>query len=417
MEVLRIRPATGKTGSKFTLGLPGSKSESNRALILNHISNNTFKVDNLSSAKDTDTLFDLLRKLPELETLDCGPAGTTFRFLTALLAFTPGKRVLTGSERMQQRPVKALVEALQKLGAKIRYLNNSGFPPLEIEGIDPPENAETTVDVSQSSQYLSALLLVAPLFKKGLTVHTTGKLGSAPYIDMTVSLLKMAGFETTVNSGSYTVHPGEFKQASYYVEPDWSAASYWYAWVALHPNTQITLKGMRKDSLQGDRVLAEIFEDLGVTTVFKNNGIQLKNTKKVAGTFEYDFTNCPDLAQTILCVCAGLQIPAKVTGLHSLRIKETDRICAMQTELSKIGVFLSESDPAAETFELSFADVAKIPRLRLLTYDDHRMAMSFAPLVGKLGDLLVENPQVVEKSYPSFWNHLDSVGVSCEKFS
>jgi 3-phosphoshikimate 1-carboxyvinyltransferase len=358
-------------------------------LIIKALSGLPFEIENLSTAKDTQILKQLLTD-KNRTTFDVGHAGTAMRFLTAYLAIQQGEFVLTGSERMQQRPIKILVDALRTLGADITYLKNEGFPPLKIIG-KPLLGGEITINGSVSSQYISALMMIAPYLENGLKINFEGKVTSKPYLDMTAEMMKV--------------------KDGFIVEPDWSAASYWYSMVALAKDAEITLLGLKKDSLQGDAVVAKIYENFGVKTEYLENGIRLAKISPLTthhSPFLFDFTNCPDLAQTIAVTSAALNVPTKLTGLSTLRIKETDRIAALQNELSKLGCRVEvEHD---ELIILSNTNAMERQHLPIKTYDDHRMAMAFAPL-SLLYPINIENPDVVIKSYPNFWEDLRSVGV------
>lgn len=373
--------------------LPSSKSISNRALIIKALSGLPFEIENLSTANDTQILQQLLAD-KNRTTFDVGHAGTAMRFLTAYLAIQQGEFILTGSERMQQRPITILVDALTTLGADITYLKNEGFPPLKIIG-KTLSGGEITIDGSISSQYISALMMIAPYIKNGLKINFEGQVASKPYLDMTAEMVK------------------DFK-AGFVVEPDWSSASYWYSMVALAKDAEITLLGLKKKSLQGDSVVAEIFEKFGVKTDFIENGIRLTKSSDFGlrtSDFQLNFTNCPDLAQTVAVTSAALNIPSKLTGLSTLRIKETDRIAALQIELTRLGfnVEVDGDDLIVNRHSGKSQQLNHWSSISVHTYDDHRMAMAFAPL-SLLSPITIENPDVVVKSYPNFWEDLKNVG-------
>ena len=373
--------------------LPSSKSISNRALIIKALSGLSFEIENLSMANDTQILQQLLAD-KNRTTFDVGHAGTAMRFLTAYLAIQQGEFILTGSERMQQRPIKILVDALTTLGADITYLKNEGFPPLKIIG-KTLSGGEITIDGSISSQYISALMMIAPYIKNGLKINFEGQVASKPYLDMTAEMVK------------------DFK-AGFVVEPDWSSASYWYSMVALAKDAEITLLGLKKKSLQGDSVVAEIFEKFGVKTEYLPSGIRLTklpNFGLPASNFQLNFSNCPDLAQTVAVASAALNIPVKLTGLSTLRIKETDRIAALQIELTKLGfkVEVDGDDLIINSHSGKIQQLNHWSSISIRTYNDHRMAMAFAPL-SLLSPITIENPDVVVKSYPNFWQDLKNVG-------
>ncbi len=397
-----------------TAHLPASKSEANRALILQALAGGGI-LGNLSDAHDTQLMRRLLAAAPGTDVLDAEDAGTVMRFLTAYLAVTNWCGRLVGTARMQERPIAVLVEALRQAGATINYLNNEGFPPLELAGFANAsaraQPTELAVRGDISSQYISALLMVGPMLPGGLRLQLTGHIGSRPYINMTVALMQLFGADYSVESDTFTVRPGAYQPTDYTVESDWSAASYWYSLVALAPaGSEITLPWLRQASLQGDQAIAGMMAHFGVETTFLPDGIHLKQqpVAKAAPALAFDFTDCPDLAQTVAVVAAARGIPVDMTGLESLRIKETDRILALQTELAKFGGGLRDLGDGrfrAESsgFEVNGQSVA--------TYHDHRMAMAFAPLA-MLGPLTIEAPTVVKKSYPQFWKELAKSGFT-----
>lgn len=419
--------------------LTSSKSISNRVLIIKALSGLEIKISNLSDAKDTQTLLQLL-SAKELTTFDVLHAGTAMRFLTAYLAVKKGEFVLTGSERMQQRPIKILVDALRILGTEIEYLNNEGFPPLKIKG-KKLLGGEITIDGSVSSQYISALMLVAPYMENGLKINFEGLITSKPYLDMTAEIMKYFGAELTWAASCFRrndaikVKAGKYIAKDFYVQADWSAASYWYGMVALAKEADITLHGLQKKSLQGDAVVAKIYENFGVKTEFLENGIRLtknSNFRLRTSDFLLNFTNFPDLAQTVAVTCAALNVPAKLTGLSTLRIKETDRIIALQIELNKLGynvevenddliiaryeaislpnqTSLRGTKQSLSTKEIALPRSTSLAMMSIKTYNDHRMAMAFAPLA-LLAPITIENPEVVIKSYPNFWEDVERVG-------
>lgn len=391
--------------------MPASKSEANRALIIRALAGGG-TLGNLSDANDTQLMQRLLADATA-ETLDAEDAGTVMRFLTAYLAATGRRAALTGTPRMQQRPIAVLVDALRHLGADIEYVAQEGYPPLQLRGwqtavsTDTGELAELQVRGDISSQYISALLMIAPTLPAGLRLWLTGKVGSRPYIRMTLALMQHFGADCRDLGQVLEVRPRPYVAANYTVEADWSAASYWYALVALAPaGSHITLPGLRRHSWQGDQAIVGIMQQLGVATEFlADESVRLSQTGG-ATPFTQDFTDCPDLAQTVAVVAAALGVPVLMTGLESLRIKETDRIFALQTELANFGAFLTEETAGhfrvtTENFHVAGQTVA--------TYHDHRMAMAFAPLALR-GPLAIEAPQVVRKSYPQFWAELEKAG-------
>lgn len=397
---------------KGSVSLNGSKSISNRLLIIEALCGDEFKIRNLSNAKDTETLLRLL-KHPNEQIMDAGDAGTTYRFLTAFLALQEDEQMLTGSKRMLERPIAVLVDALKSLGATIDYVGKGGYPPLQIrEGnFDKEEMPHINIPANVSSQYISALLLIAPSLPKGLRLQLDGQVVSAPYIEMTLELMANFGIEYFRAGNSFMVDPQEYQADDYAVEADWSAASYFYAIAALiEGELELELEVLKSDSLQGDSVITNIMRPLGVDTRFLEGGRVLlgKNGKMLPAFFEYDFTACPDLAQTIAAVVAGLQIPAKLTGLQTLRIKETDRIDAMKTELEKLGAKVTVGE---DWMEIEKGIDTKVSSKTVIeTYKDHRMAMAIAPLVLKLDRLKFDSKEVVNKSYPAFWTDLKKLG-------
>jgi len=391
--------------------LPASKSESNRALIIDALTNYQCTLQNLSEARDTQTMQRLLHS--QEQTLDVIDAGTTMRFLTAYISVTNQNKILTGTERMCERPISILVDALRTLGAKISYVNKEGFPPIHITGLEYSGTNELSIRGDVSSQYISALLMIAPALPNGLTLNLIGQVGSKPYIQMTLKQMEHFGIEAQWIDNTITIAKQTYKPATFWVESDWSAASYWYSIAALAKEASIELKGLKQHSLQGDSAIANIMEQLGVHTQFVEGGVKLsKITSSTKATV--DFTHCPDLAQTVAVVCAAKNIPLTLTGIESLKIKETDRVKALQQELIKFGATLQET--GKETYEVSRtadAQVANYP-VQVETYDDHRMAMAFAPLA-LLHNIQILHPKVVVKSYPRFWQDLANAGFNIQE--
>ncbi len=378
-------------------------------MLLQALSNNQSVVSNLSSARDTQVMKRLVNSTEK--TIDVLDAGTTMRFLTAYFALTGKNKILTGTDRMKERPIGLLVDALRKLGATISYLDKEGYPPIETKGFDKQLTSQLEIPGNVSSQYISALMMVGPTLPNGLTINLKGEVGSVPYIRMTAALMKEFGVQAVLdfNKGVIEVQSSEFKVAEVIVEADWSSASYWFGFTALAKEAEIVLPNVSEKSLQGDRVIVEIMDKLGVQSVFENGNIHL--TKKECGKhLSWDFKDCPDLAQTVLPVCAAKGITGEFTGLESLRIKETDRIAALQNELKKIGAELTE--PTTGNWKLQTGNLPSHP-VFIRTYHDHRMAMGLAPLA-TLMDLKIESPEVVNKSYPSFWDDMRSVGFEVD---
>ncbi len=392
-------------GLKTGVVLPASKSESNRALIIQALAGLSGRVKNISSARDTETMRRLLGSGDNV--LDVIDAGTTMRFLTAYLAVTNQKKTLTGSHRMCERPVGILVDALRQVGASIEYLEKEGYPPLHIAGFRETHNNQIEMRGDVSSQFISAMLMIGPMLKNGLKITLTGKIGSKPYIQMTLGLMGIFGVQSEWRDNRVIIPPQQYKKTTYTVSPDWSGASYWYSFVAMSDQAEITLFGFQKNSLQGDQVIQKIMDPLGVRTEYSEKGIQLSK-KKYDKKISVDFTDCPDLAQTVAVVCALKGINASFYGLESLKIKETDRIAALQKELNKINSNLTETGNGL--WKLSRTKEKPLPEnVTIETYDDHRMAMAFAPLATKM-DLVINNPGVVVKSYPSFWDDMEQAG-------
>ena len=393
--------------------LTGSKSECNRALIISALSKGVVAVENMSNAADTVTLNRILTELslesPHQQTVDVGPAGTAMRFLTAFLASTKGEFLLTGSERMKQRPIGILAEALIAIGADISYAEQEGFPPVLIQGPLNQSTDSVKIKGDISSQYISALLMVAPTLSKGLTLDIQGELTSLPYVKMTLDMLAEAGISHHWEGNKISIKPQDFKKATLTIEPDWSAASYWYSIAALADKAAIALPYLKNKSLQGDSRIREIMVDFGVETVPSGNGIALTTTDKNFSEELLDLKDCPDLAQTVIVCAAVLGKNLKFTGLETLKIKETDRVLALQNELGKIGVSLVEDNLI---YTLNCDNLHFPDQITIKTYDDHRMAMAFAPIALLINELVVEDMDVVEKSYPDFWKDLEKAGFS-----
>lgn len=401
--------------------LTGSKSECNRALIISALSKKLVKVENLSNAADTVTLNSILNileeelevEIQESKTVDVGPAGTAMRFLSAYLSAKNGNFLLTGTERMKQRPIGILAEALKTLGADISYAEAEGFPPLNISGPLHQKTAQVKVKGDVSSQYISALLMIAPILPQGLTLEIEGELTSKPYVDMTLDMLAEVGIRHSWNGNSISIAPQNFKPGTLVVEPDWSAASYWYSIAALADEAEISLPALKEKSLQGDSQIQKIMKIFGIATEKTEKGILITNLRLSLETNQVlDLKTCPDLAQTIVVIAAALGKNMSFTGLETLKIKETDRIAALQNELAKIGVTLTEDNLVytLNTDELHFPE-----KITIATYEDHRMAMAFAPLALLINEVEIEEMQVVEKSYPYFWEDLKKAGFSVEE--
>jgi 3-phosphoshikimate 1-carboxyvinyltransferase len=404
---LSIKKKSSVSGT--VLQLSSSKSISNRALLLKALSNNQSTVSNLSEARDTQLMDRLVNSTDKI--IDVLDAGTTMRFLTAYFAVSGKNKIITGTARMQERPIGILVDALRSLGASIRYVEKEGFAPIETQGFASQKTDRIEMPGNVSSQYISALMMIAPTLPSGLTLSLTGKIGSVPYIQMTAALMKEFGVDCHLDFGKQIIRvpSSVYKPAHITVEADWSAISYWYGFTALAEKAHIVLPNVSEKSLQGDRVIADIMEWLGVQSTFVNNTLVLTK-KNHLEIISWEFKDCPDLAQTVLPVCAAKGIAGEFTGLESLRIKETDRIAALQHELSKIGATLTEPQPG--TWLLTPGKITG-GAITIETYHDHRMAMGLAPWAC-LTNLVIENPSVVNKSYPGFWEDMKTVGFGVE---
>lgn len=389
--------------------LPASKSISNRALIIHALSNADSPLENLSDCDDTDVMITALTQ--GKSTIDIKAAGTAMRFLTAYLAQLPGEWILTGTERMKNRPIRLLVDALRMLGGQPDYMEKEGYPPLKISGTTL-QGGEITLDGSISSQYISALLMIAPKMHDGLKIALAGTVISKPYIHLTLSLMKEFGIESSWSGQTISIAPQAYKPTPFVVECDWSAASYWYQMAALCDNQEIELLGLKKNSYQGDARLTEIFKLLGVTTHYTDRGVLLRKQKEHCERFVYDFVDQPDLAQTLVVTSALMGIPFCFTGLQSLKIKETDRIFALIQEMKKLGYLLRESEENTLEWNGERCAAEEVPVIA--TYEDHRMAMAFAPAALKLKEIRIEDPQVVSKSYPSYWENLKQAGFTIQ---
>lgn len=406
MSQIRLFPRSNSF--QEIIPLPSSKSESNRALIINALAGGDMgNLSNLAEARDTQTMIRLLADLsnPIADVLD---AGTTMRFLTAYYAITGSTKKMTGTARMCERPIGILVDALRSLGASIAYENQEGYPPLQLSGFQYSGKRELAIRGDVSSQFISAILMISPLLPEGIALQITGSLGSKPYVEMTLAQMAQFGIKASIDwsKGLIDIPAQNYEVAPFAVESDWSGASYWYSMVALSPfeDSSLELLGLKEDSLQGDAAIRDIMLPLGVKSTYTGRGYLLTKCESVA-ELAWDFTDCPDLAQTISVVAAAKNIVLHLTGVESLKVKETDRVLALQNELKKLGASLQEVK-LNELYTVSgvFNSQGSVPEIE--TYDDHRMAMAFAP-VGLLREILIHEPGVVAKSYPSFWSHVD----------
>jgi 3-phosphoshikimate 1-carboxyvinyltransferase len=380
--------------------LPASKSISNRALILNALSYSPYKIENLSDCDDTRVMIQALES--NNTQFDVGAAGTSMRFLTAFLAKTLGEWTITGSERMKQRPIRILVDALNALGAKIEYLENEGFPPLKIHG-SAMMGGEIALNGGVSSQYVSALMMIAPFMVNGLTIKLEGKIISVPYIEMTRSLMSEFGVNSRFENNTISIEAQRYAPVPFRVESDWSAASYWYELLSIAGEGEVFLAGLNENSYQGDARVASLFKELGVDTRYENGGVILSANGQLAECFSYNFVNEPDLAQTFAVACCMKGIPFEFSGLQSLKIKETDRVAALINELAKLGYGIEEPEQGKLAWQGKMIQAIEHPIIK--TYEDHRMAMAFAPAALRI-PLEIEHPEVVSKSYPNFWQDL-----------
>ncbi len=408
---LKISTDPQLTIDTASLNITGSKSETNRLLLLQALYTN-ITLENTSNSDDSEVMSKALANskltIDNSQLIDIHHAGTAMRFLTAYFAVNQGSEViLTGSQRMQERPIKVLVEALEQLGAKIKYEKEVGYPPIRIIG-QKITRSQVSIPATVSSQYISALLLVAPKLHEGIKITLVGEITSVPYIKMTLALLNDLDIKTSFEANVITVYPKqEVVSRVMTVESDWSSASYFFSIVALSKNSAISLSSYKETSLQGDSALVEIYKQMGVETHFKGDKMTLvKQSDFKPENLNLDLNNTPDIAQTIVVTCLGLGIGCHLTGLHTLKIKETDRLEALRIELTKLGATISVTNDS-----LTLVASDKINHnIKIATYNDHRMAMAFAPLALKV-PIVIENAEVVSKSYPDFWEDLKSLGL------
>jgi 3-phosphoshikimate 1-carboxyvinyltransferase len=411
LDKVTLQRLSGKLNGE--IGITGSKSISNRLLIIEALTDKKKSIRNLSGSEDTKRLRTSLHMVKTCATsripmvVDAGNAGTVMRFLTALLAVTEGKWLLTGSDRMKKRPVGELVKALKKLGADINYAGTFGFPPLRIKGAELRSKV-LELDVAESSQFVSALMMVAPELGDGLKINFKNRPVSFPYIKMTAQMMQEFGVEVLLTDKMVEVKPGDYASITYSIEPDWSSASYWYEMAALSGSVDLLLTGFTKDSLQGDHILPVIFENFGIKTVFEKKGVRLSKSGINTKYFQFNFESYPDLVPAVLATCAAKGIAARIEGINHLKFKESDRLEVLKTELAKVGAEILVSGNIAE-----LVPPVKMPEEEIVfdTYDDHRIAMSLAPLALKFGKVTINKPGVVQKSYTLFWKDIQQSGV------
>ena len=404
-----------------TIKLDGSKSLSNRALIIRALCKEDFAINNICESDDSNILQRLLSQ-PSEEAYDTGHAGTCYRFMTAYLALQKGTQILTGSARMKERPIGILVEALRSLGANIDYLENEGYPPLKINEIDPNQvKSEVSIAGSVSSQYISALIMIAPTLPKGLIINITGELVSRPYLEMTLKMMSHFGIEYSFTENQIVIAHQDYIAKDILIEADWSAASYYYSIASILP-AEITVQGLFNESWQGDSAAAELGKAFGIETNYGDKQVTLtSNPQNRSSMFDHDFVKEPDIAQTFAIMCGANGVEGFFTGLQTLRIKETDRIDALKTELSKVGVALYKLPPkmskksGKEYYGIS-GTVKTDATPVFETYKDHRMAMAFAPL-SMLFPIRINKPEVVSKSYSNYWEDLKSLGFEVKELS
>jgi len=384
-------------------------------LIMQALSGNSIHLTNISEANDSQLLQQLLKEIHQSNTkeitLDAQDAGTVFRFLTSYLCSQKGSFILTGSSRMQERPIGVLVNALKQLGADITYLKKEGYPPLQIHGTNL-SSQNIQIDAHISSQFITSILLISPYLPQGIEIELNQKVNSLPYIDMTIKLMQEFGIKIIRNNQFINVSPGNYQDKILSIEADWSSAAFWYQCVAFSKNSRLLLKGLTLDSIQGDSVIPQIFEQLSVKTTSTDKGVLIENSNHINYNLSFDFSNYPDIAMSVINTCAGLGVIGKFSGLASLKIKESNRIQALEIELEKLGFDFRETDEdewvLINSCKVSDAEY-DFSEINIETYKDHRLAMSFAPfaILGK--GINIENPQVVSKSYPNFWLELEKL--------
>jgi len=406
MKKIKLESLSEKISGKIIL--PSSKSISNRALILRALSGENFKINNLSKAGDTIKMLEILNNVDN-NIVNTGNTGTIMRFMTAFYAIREGEWDILGSERMKQRPIKNLVETLKTFGADIEYIGQEGFPPLHIKG-RPLAGGKCKVDATVSSQYISALLMIAPMLKNGLEMELMGEPISFPYIKMTLKMLEYFGVKVNVKGKHIYIAEQKIIPNELTVEADWSAASYMYALAALNNDVDIELPGLKENSWQGDAIIAELMHPFGVETIYNAKSISIFHSKRKIKNFNYNFKANPDLVPTFATLCAAFKIPFEFDGINALRIKESNRVEALTQQLAKLNMKVDSDEChiyGTPVEQLMFEDHL------IRTYSDHRIVMSFAPLLCVKPGLMIEDPDVVDKSYPDFWNDFEALGIKC----
>lgn len=389
-----------------------SKSISNRLLVIKALTDRSFAIKNLSESDDTRYMNNAFTTNSDV--VDIGHAGTAMRFLTAYFASKPVQKTITGSERMKNRPIGELVDALNSLGADIKYAEKYGYPPLVTSG-KILTGKEIKLKGSISSQYITALLLIAPTLPQGLTIHITDSLISASYVKLTLEMMKYFGVESEWNGNTIKIRHQSYQPRDYVVEADWSGASYWYQIAFLSNSANLFLKGLFRNSAQGDAAIADLFEKLGIVTIYEDEGVRLTKHNNYPQHFEFDFIDNPDMVQTFVVALCLKGISFKLMGAQTLRIKETDRIAALQTEMKKLGYTILEPEKGVLTWDGTIS--RPLNEIRIDTYDDHRMALAFAPAAINFPGLIINNAGVVSKSYPTYWDELRTIGVEITEVS
>jgi len=411
MSGIKVQNSTGII--KISPDLPASKSISNRLLLIRALCKENIEIENLSTADDTVILQKCTENLYQEEVFDVNDAGTAFRFLTALFAITPGVRTLTGSKRMQKRPVGDLVKALQKMGADITFTAKKNYPPLRINGKKFSEN-KVSINAGISSQFISALLLIAPELPNGLQLKLSGEIASEPYINMTLKVMEQFGITHKWKHNQIIIEKQPYIPGNFEMEADWSAAAFWYQIVALSKNAEVELPGLKQESLQGDAIVAQIFDKLGVRTSYLSDSVLLTKKETSCVVLSYDFLSTPDLFPAVMATCAGLNIPFRFTGLKNLAIKESDRDLAMINELAKFGYYFNyEKEEGSLVYDGNRGNYPD-KEINCNSYNDHRIAMSLAPMSLLHFKIDMEGHECVSKSYPGYFEDLKKAGFSIE---